>query len=734
ETSWPAPAEFPPVSTVTRYFRATYTPAAGEYAIRITIKTDVGFRVFLNGVKILQWGLPEGEITPATYATNSTEEVEDYVVSTTLAISGSTSQAIVGVEVHASEDKMSGNETFSGCASFISNAKERLVDVGGSYYSYPEETYLNEGVDKLFDSNVNTKWCLLSSKNPFTPWVVWSFGDRHWELMNQYELATANDMPYRDCRFWKMYGSMDEIEWVLLDERVDVKWTYRFERKEFTMDNYVAYRAYKWECTHVDTWSYWGYSMQMSEWNLLLTDQPFIPRPTTLPPTTLPPTTLPPTTLPPTTVVPTPTPIEWHYSNEPQSSTTWTTGETSWPAPAEFPPVSTVTRCFRTTLTPEAGEYAIRITIKTDVGFRVFLNGVKILQWGLPEGEITPATYATNSTEEVEDYVISTTLAISGSTSQAIVGVEVHASEDKMSGNETFSGHVLLISNAKERLVDVDGSYYSYPQKTGVEGTGKLFDDDVNTKWCLYHYSEPFTPWVVWSFGDRHWELMNQYELVTANDVPERDCRSWKIYGSMDEIEWVLLDERVDVTWRYRFERKEFTMDNYVAYRAYKWECTSVILTPDWGYAFQMSEWNMLLTDQPFIPRPTTLPPTTLPPTTLPPTTLPPTTLPPTTLPPTTLPPTTLPPTTLPPTTLPPTTLPPTTLPPTTLPPTTLPPTTLPPTTLPPTTLPPTTLPPTTLPPTTLPPTTHLPSVSSPHHAVPPLRRQSDRFRSVHMH
>ncbi|KAM7457524.1 hypothetical protein BLSTO_01723 [Blastocystis sp. subtype 1] len=63
------------------------------------------------------------------------------------------------------------------------------------------------------------------------------------------------------------------------------------------------------------------------------------------PPTTLPPTTLPPTTLPPTTVVPTPTPIEWHYSNEPQSSTTWTTGETSWPAPAEFPPVSTVTLC-----------------------------------------------------------------------------------------------------------------------------------------------------------------------------------------------------------------------------------------------------------------------------------------------------------------------------------------------------------------------------------------------------
>ncbi|KAM7453290.1 hypothetical protein BLSTO_05967 [Blastocystis sp. subtype 1] len=165
--------------------------------------------------------------------------------------------------------------------------------------------------------------------------------------------------------------------------------------------------------------------------------------------------------------------------------------------------------------------------------------------------------------------MVSTTLAISGSTSQAIVAVEVHASEDKMSGDETFSGRVLLISNTKERLVDAGGSYYSYPEKTGSQGTDKLFDNDLFTKWYFERSDNDPNPWVVWSFGDRHWELMNQYELAPANDVPEHDCLSWKIYGSMDEIDWVLLDERVDVIWLYRYERKEFTMDNYVAYRAY---------------------------------------------------------------------------------------------------------------------------------------------------------------------
>ena len=292
---------------------------------------------------------------------------------------------------------------------------------------------------------------------------------------------------------------------------------------------------------------------------------------------------------------------EWHYSNEPQTSTSWTTGATSWPVSAEFPAVSTVTRYFRSTFTPEAGNYGIRITVNTDVGFRVFLNGVKVLQWGLPEGEITPTTYATNSTETTTPFIISTTLAISGSTSQAIVGVEVHATQQKMSGAETFSGRVSLISGPKDRLVDAGGSFYSYPQKTGSEGTDKLFDNDLYTKWYFERSDNDPNPWVVWTFGDYQWELMNQYELATANDVPTRDCRSWKIYGSMDETDWVLLDEQVDIEWTARYQRKEFTIENYVAYHAYKWECTRIDPPAVWTLSMQMSEWNLLLTDQPFV-------------------------------------------------------------------------------------------------------------------------------------
>ena len=295
------------------------------------------------------------------------------------------------------------------------------------------------------------------------------------------------------------------------------------------------------------------------------------------------------------------TPTPWQYSNEAQSSTSWTTGTVSWPERSEFPAVSTVTRYFRTTVTPASGEYAIRITVNTDVGFRVFLNGVKALQWGLPEGDITATTYANNSTQTVEKYVISSTLAIFGSASQAVVAIEVHATQEKMSGAETFSGKVKMISAEKERLVDADGSCYSYPEKTGNEGLDKLFDNSLYTKWYFERNTDDPNPWAVWSFGSRRFELMNQYELSTANDIPTRDCRSWKIYGSMDEATWVLLDEQVDVEWTARYQTKTYTMSNYVSYSAYKWECTRIDPPSIYSPSMQMSEWNLLLTNQPYV-------------------------------------------------------------------------------------------------------------------------------------
>ena len=296
-----------------------------------------------------------------------------------------------------------------------------------------------------------------------------------------------------------------------------------------------------------------------------------------------------------------PVPTEWCYSNEAQTSGSWKTGSTTWPVVETFPAVTTTTRYFRTTLTAGAN-YAVRLTVTTDVGFRAYLNGAAIMEWGLPSGDITASTYAVNSTATPTQYVVSTTFAIYHSASgEYVIAVEVHASEGKVNGDETFSCDVKPISRNNYRLIDSQGSYYSHPATTGGEGSDMLFDDSVYTKWCFVVDDTDHAIWSVWTFGTNRRELMNKYTLSTANDMSIRDCLSWKISASNDQSTWMLLDEQNDVVWNDRRETREFVISNYEPYAAYKWECTKVLAIGGTDNRFQMSEWNLLLSDQPYV-------------------------------------------------------------------------------------------------------------------------------------
>jgi alpha-L-fucosidase 2 len=68
-------------------------------------------------------------------------------------------------------------------------------------------------------------------------------------------------------------------------------------------------------------------------------------------------------------------------------------------------------------------------------------------------------------------------------------------------------------------------------------------DDDATTKWCVIHEGKP----VVWQFdaGKRD-SRPTTYRLTSADDVPARDPRTWKLEGSSDGKNWRLLDEHKD--------------------------------------------------------------------------------------------------------------------------------------------------------------------------------------------
>jgi len=118
------------------------------------------------------------------------------------------------------------------------------------------------------------------------------------------------------------------------------------------------------------------------------------------------------------------------------------------------------------------------------------------------------------------------------------------------------------------------------------EGSLKLIDNNTETKFLQGGFS-----------GDLWFELeyfepviLGAYTFTSGNDAPERDPKNWKLEGSMDRQNWVLLDERSDQVFDERFQTKTFTFENKSAYNFYRVSVTSVVNSG----LFQLAEWRVL--------------------------------------------------------------------------------------------------------------------------------------------
>ncbi len=68
-------------------------------------------------------------------------------------------------------------------------------------------------------------------------------------------------------------------------------------------------------------------------------------------------------------------------------------------------------------------------------------------------------------------------------------------------------------------------------------------DGSQDTKWCVIHEGRP----VIWQLDAGKDDVIPRgYQLTSAEDVPARDPRTWKLEGSMDGQAWTLLDEHRD--------------------------------------------------------------------------------------------------------------------------------------------------------------------------------------------
>jgi hypothetical protein len=102
-----------------------------------------------------------------------------------------------------------------------------------------------EEASKAFDNNISTKW--YNFYNSGTTWIQYQFCNNTAYAVNSYSLTSANDMPLRDPRSLKLYGSNDGTNFTLLDSRSNISFTSRFQKQTFTFTNISFYKYYKFE-------------------------------------------------------------------------------------------------------------------------------------------------------------------------------------------------------------------------------------------------------------------------------------------------------------------------------------------------------------------------------------------------------------------------------------------------------------------------------------------------------
>ena len=99
------------------------------------------------------------------------------------------------------------------------------------------------------------------------------------------------------------------------------------------------------------------------------------------------------------------------------------------------------------------------------------------------------------------------------------------------------------------------------------------FSTDANpeTKWCIIHDGRP----IQWQVAASQPMPLERYAFTSANDMPARDPRTWKLEGSADGQSWTVLDERQDQpTFAQRHQMREFTLATPATARYFRFTFT----------------------------------------------------------------------------------------------------------------------------------------------------------------
>jgi alpha-L-fucosidase 2 len=115
--------------------------------------------------------------------------------------------------------------------------RPKVMAPGGPY-----QTSSTQGLDKTYDGDSRTKWCIEGPGRS----VQWQVELPTAAVVPSYQLTSAEDVPARDPQQWTFQGSADGTAWVTLDSRsLAAPFESRLQTKSFDCATTGAYTYYR---------------------------------------------------------------------------------------------------------------------------------------------------------------------------------------------------------------------------------------------------------------------------------------------------------------------------------------------------------------------------------------------------------------------------------------------------------------------------------------------------------
>lgn len=121
--------------------------------------------------------------------------------------------------------------------------------------------------------------------------------------------------------------------------------------------------------------------------------------------------------------------------------------------------------------------------------------------------------------------------------------------------------------------------------KDAIEGSSKLIDNNINTKFYIGNYAKTFFAQLTFTEAKQ----IGSYIITSGNDASQRDPVSWTITASVDGTTWVELNSHVYEFFPGRTQSKTYHFKNNKFYKYYRLNVTQVN-----GSALQLTEWRMI--------------------------------------------------------------------------------------------------------------------------------------------